>query len=178
MRNVRRAARGFTLIEVMIVAMLIGVLASIAIPFYQKMTARAHRSEVPVILNKLRQYFVNLYNDSGSYAAKPGGQDMTIGHNSAWNPITSPGPGGQWLPHGIGWEDMPFPPEGNIKLRYQYSVEANDQMTFYVCGIFPGFGDATQPCGKVGDMLGNYAYQESLAGVTTTGVAEFPAPGF
>src|SRR5438067_492770 len=169
MRNVPGPARGFTLIEVMIVVMLIGIISGLAIPYYQKMTARAHRSEVPVVLNKLRQYFINLYNDTGRYVTPQNG--VAIGEASSWNPPGNPGPGGQWAPHAAGWEDIPFPPEGNIKLRYQYSVDTGDQMTFYICGIFPGFGDAAQPCGLHGELLGNYTYQETLKGTTTLGEA-------
>ena len=38
--------RGFTIIELMIVVMLIAVLSTIAIPYYQKLTARARRSRL------------------------------------------------------------------------------------------------------------------------------------
>jgi prepilin-type N-terminal cleavage/methylation domain-containing protein len=183
MRKTRRKARGFTIIEIMIVVMIIGIISSLAIPFYLKTTARAHRTEVSVVLNKLRQYFVNMYNDQSNFFAHPGGFEMAhVGAKSAWNPTSAPGPGGSWVPTAHGWLDMPFPPEGNIKLRYRYSVDAPDQMTFYVCGVFPGFGAPAYNCGAddgtVGAISGNYQYQESLQGVTTTGVAEFPAPGF
>jgi len=182
MRNARRS-RGFTMVEVMLVVMILGIISGIAIPFYLKTTARAHRTEVNVVLNKVRQYFMNIYNDQSNYFANPGGFDMShAGRVSAWNPASVPGPGGQWSNAGHGWVDMPFPPEGNIKLRYRYSVDASDQLTFYVCGMFPGFGDATHDCGTddgtVGAMSGNYEYQESLQANTVLGVAEYPAPGF
>jgi prepilin-type N-terminal cleavage/methylation domain-containing protein len=180
MRTVRRPARGFTLIEIMIVVMIIGIIASLAVPFYQRTAARAHRSEIPVVLGKLRQHFINQYNDNGTFYARPDGVDMA--HNgavSSWNPVGSdPGPGGTWALHAAGWGEVPFPPEGNIKLRYQYFIEASDKMTFYVCGVFPGYGAATLPCGKDPQIHGNYMYVQQLEGPLPLDEDEFPKPNF
>src|SRR5205823_3020215 len=114
----------------------------------------------------------------GTYSATPGGVDMSPGHTSAWNPAGAPGPGGQWNNHASGWEDIPFPPEGNIKLRYRYSVDLANQITFYVCGTFPGFGAPEFDCGS--GMTGNYKYVETLIGTSTadTFPQELPSPGF
>jgi prepilin-type N-terminal cleavage/methylation domain-containing protein len=175
----RTAARGFTLIEIMLVIMIIGIISSLAIPMYQRAASRALRAEVPVVLGKLRQHFITQYNDNGTFFARPEGVNMAaIDAVSSWNPASLPGPGGQWNAHAAGWGDVPFPPEGNLKLRYQYSIEGPDQMTLHACGVFPGFGEPTISCGKPPRILGNYYYVQSLQGVLPLDEVEYPKPNF
>ena len=40
-----KSARGFTMIELMIVVGIVGVIVSLAVPGYQRLTARAYRTE-------------------------------------------------------------------------------------------------------------------------------------
>ena len=63
-----RLARGFTLVELMIVVAIIGILAVVAIPAYQAYTTRAKISEVILALSACRATVTEVYQGGGSGA--------------------------------------------------------------------------------------------------------------
>jgi len=67
MRPQHKNARGFTLIELMIVVAIIGILAAVALPAYQDYTVRAQVSECASITNGLKPQVVEYYNDRGTW---------------------------------------------------------------------------------------------------------------
>ncbi|HEX4386079.1 MAG TPA: type II secretion system protein [Myxococcales bacterium] len=163
----RRVQRGFTLIEVMLVVVIIGILSSLAIPFYARASARAYRAESQLVLSKLEIYFRSVYlNSTGSTPTFKGTSVVS-------SPDIMPDPGktqliGQgveWKPNkGGGWDDVPFPPQGNIRMRYLYSVASDGQsVTLSAYGRFPGFGaNNSTPLG--GSLQYNYSFSETLVG--------------
>ena len=58
---------GFSLIELMIVVLVIGILASISIPVYSDYMTRSRVSEGLVVLDKLKQMSAEYYSSNGSF---------------------------------------------------------------------------------------------------------------
>jgi prepilin-type N-terminal cleavage/methylation domain-containing protein len=178
-----RSQRGFTIIEVMLVVVIIGIISSIAIPYYTRMSARAYRSEMLMTISKLELYFKNIYENQGNY------QNPSLVTSGAPDVMPDPnntvpvGQGADWKPTAAGgWNDLPFPPQGNIRMRYLYQVgvtNGSPSVTFSACGNFPGFGPATMAFGSHGVQC-NYLYTEILqgTGIDPANVIENPAQTF
>lgn len=60
--------RGFTLIEVMIVVVIIGILSAIAMPLYTQYVQNARRAEARALLMENAQYMQRFYTQNGSFS--------------------------------------------------------------------------------------------------------------
>jgi prepilin-type N-terminal cleavage/methylation domain-containing protein len=68
MRSIRNT-KGFTLIELMIVVVIIGILAALAIPKFNNASARAKEREADGILKQIYTLQMTYYAQNGTYAA-------------------------------------------------------------------------------------------------------------
>ena len=73
MRNfkARRGQNGFTLMELMIVVLIIGVLAAIAFAAYERYVVKSRRSAAAVCLQERAQFMERYYTTNMSYAGAP-----------------------------------------------------------------------------------------------------------
>jgi len=119
MSTVARQPRGFTLIELMIVVAIIGVLASVAMPQFNRAQLRAKSAERGTIMDAIGRGVNDSLVNSQGLPVNP-----WIGEP---NPKGVPGPGKRPVSYGtlaIGWEYMPVIIQGEA--YYSYSFIVND----------------------------------------------------
>jgi type IV pilus assembly protein PilA len=168
-QNVRRQARGFTLVELMIVVAVIGVIASLAIPNYMRFTARTNRSEMLETVSKIKLNFKTVFDNTGTFVTS---STAAAGATSVVNPSAAVpiGQPASWDTHAPGWTEFQFPPEGGVRMRYWCTIAASGQdVTITVCGSFRSLGGNAVTC--PGGISGNYRYDEIFHG---SGASEVP----
>lgn len=78
----RRAQKGFTLIEVMIVVAVIGILTAVALPSYNEYIRKGHRADARAGLLQAQQWLERASTATGNYPA-------TLPANLTWTGDTS-----------------------------------------------------------------------------------------
>ena len=113
----RKAQKGFTLIELMIVVAIIGILAAIAIPNFLRYQLKSKSSEGKVNIAAIRTAEESYLAEFGVYVP-----------TAALNPATGI-PGATkalWtITPGVDFDQLGFAPEGNVFFEYGVAVAGN-----------------------------------------------------
>ena len=123
MRTAPRPARGFTLIELMIVIALIGMIATIAIPTFGRFVLRSKTTERRLIMNVIKQSAEDFYVQYGRVQDAQGNARPFLW--GAPNPPGPPTPGKRALVRTLGDWEIVLPPniaaiEGNLYYTYTF----------------------------------------------------------
>ncbi len=82
-RSARLATNGFTLVEIMIVVVIIGLLAALAIPAFQRVRCRSQNSTVANGFRVFSQAFETYATQNGAWPANVGPRQVRPGMSSA-----------------------------------------------------------------------------------------------
>lgn len=82
-------SKGFTLIELMIVVVIVGVLAAVAIPSYRSFTLKSHRTDAINGLLDAASRQARYYTTYNSYATTMSGGASNLGYAADPNPVPS-----------------------------------------------------------------------------------------
>ena len=131
-----RSHRGFTLIEIMIVVVIIGLLSSIAIPSFERLQLRSKQAERRVMVTAIRRGIDELWLRNARFPVDLGGGDSMLLLPDQPDPLPSPLKVA-WRRARIdptdGWNDLAMSVDGGVYFRYGgYAIKVGNRREYYV----------------------------------------------
>lgn len=112
----KRTPRGFTLVELMMVVGIIGMLASVAMPQFQRYSLRAKSAERQTVCMAIGDGVTDIVN---LRQAVPNAGNFT----GTWNPVGAPIPAKRAFTWTLnGWKELPMIVQGNAYYSYQFTA--------------------------------------------------------
>ncbi|MFW6067477.1 MAG: type IV pilin protein [Myxococcota bacterium] len=107
---------GFTLVELMVVVVIVGILAAVAIPAFSGYVMRARAAEAPAFLGEIRQRQEAYRAEFGRYASAPDQGQGWRGYTPG-NPA-DPGEVQSFQPNDR-WNQLGAAPDGPVRFQYR-----------------------------------------------------------
>lgn len=107
-----KSLRGYSLVELMIVVLIIGVLSAVAVPVFRSYSYVARTAEATTFLGDIRQRQESYRSEFGQYCAVSG---TTWG---TYTPSTTPGASPVAWPGGANWTQLGATPNGPVRFQY------------------------------------------------------------
>lgn len=144
---IRKAQKGFTLIELMIVVAIIGILAAIAIPNFLRFQLKSKSSEGKVNIAAIRTAEESYLAEFGTYVA-----------GTASPTVADPGPQKQeWADNG-GFNTLGWSPEGMVFFQYEVNYASATPSAYTITAQADIDGDnVNQVWGYVKPVTGTQA---------------------
>ncbi len=128
MKKFMRREKGFTLMEMMIVIAIVGIIAAIAFPSYQRYVLQAHRVDARNALQEAAQRLEQIYSSSHRYDETGATTPVSINNATL-----------------VGWGLSQSPASGTA--RYNISFSDGPTQTSYTLQAVPVNAQAGDACG-------------------------------
>ena len=118
-----RRLRGFSLVELMVVVMLIAALSAVAIPTFRKYVYRAKRSEAKYALKGIHDTQISWYGNYGAYTDSFSDLGFSLVGGQLIDPSTIDGP---TYSFSIQTQDLNGATDGNYRATASGNLDASD----------------------------------------------------